>query len=461
MAVQTATSAARSFAEFAVGLSFDALPEDVAAVAKHHLLDCVGCGLAAHALGEGTAGRTVALSAGRGDASIIGASAQVPATSAALANGMLMHALDFDDTHADSIAHISTVVVPAALAVCESRGADGRALVTALVAGSETTARVGMAASGEFHARGFHPTAVAGVFGATAAAASISDVDERVVANAFGIAGSMASGLFAYLDAATATKPIHAGWAANAGITATELAIAGAEGPTNVFEGRFGLYHAFVGQIPDLTDTLSDLGTRWETRRIAYKPYPACHFMHGVLGAAETLERVDPNEIEDIVVAVPNGAAVSLVLEPEAQKLAPRTPYEAKFSLQYSLAALLVHGRVSTSTYLPEKIGDEAVLAIARRVRYEPRDFPTYPGAFPGALSIRMRDGRTLSAELSHQAGSPENPLTSDAVRAKFRDNASLVLGAEAVEELEGTLLTVDLDGQLPIALAMLRDLPA
>src|SRR5581483_1317956 len=100
---------------------------------------------------------------------------------------------------------------------------------------------------------------------------------------------SMASGLFAYLDEGTATKPIHPAWAAHVGILAARLAAAGAEGPASVVEGRFGLYHALLGAARgeiDLDSQLADLGSRWETPRIAYKPFPVCHFMHGSLGAA-------------------------------------------------------------------------------------------------------------------------------------------------------------------------------
>jgi 2-methylcitrate dehydratase PrpD len=454
LAVQIETTAAEQLADFALGLRYEAVPVEVVAAAKHHLLDTVGCGLAAHALGEGGAGRTVALEAGgTAESSVLGSPERVPAPAAALANGMLMHALDFDDTHAASIAHVSTVVVPAALAVAEARGADGRALVAALVAGNETTTRVGAAVSGEFHARGFHPTAAAGVFGAAAAAASLEGLDRETATSALGIAGSMASGLFAYLDAATQTKPIHAGWAAQAGILAARLAAAGGEGPNSVLEGRLGFYEAFVGRVPDLADALAGLGSVWETPRISYKPYPACHYMHGVLGAAETLGAVDPDAVEDILVAVPEGA-VRLVLEPEDQKHAPRTPYEAKFSLAYSLGALLVHGRVGTSTYLPDAIAEPAPLAVARRVRYEVREFPSH---FAGGIEITLRDGNVLRAVLPHEPGSPDNPLAGDAIRGKFRDNAALALGAAAVDELESALLAVEEGDNLQTVLSILR----
>src|ERR687895_297019 len=257
--------------------------------------------------------------------------------------------------------------------------------------------RLGMAASGAFHARGFHPTAICGVFGATAAATRIAGLDAPRTASALGIAGSMASGLFAYLEEGTPTKPIHPAWAAHGGLIAARLSALGAEGPTSVVEGKFGLYHAFLGAAKgevDVDAQLADLGERWETPRMAYKPYPACHFMHGSLGAtAEAMAGFSADDIEEVVVTVP-AAGVSLVLEPAEVKVAPRTEYEGKFSLQYSTAAMIVHGRVGISTYSDEALTDPRVLELARRVRYETKDYDTYPAAFPGGVRIRTREGR-------------------------------------------------------------------
>src|SRR5207237_6426497 len=160
---------------------------------------------------------------------------------------------------------------------------------------------------------------------------------------ALGIAGSFAGGLFAYLDDATPTKPMHPAWAAHGGLLATRLASLGAEGPPGVFENRFGIYYAFVGATQgevDLAAQLEDLGSRWETLRIAYKPYPACHFIHGSLGATAALVgQLEPDEIEEIVVTVPE-AAVPLRLEPAASKHAPPSEYEPKFTRQYPTEAI-------------------------------------------------------------------------------------------------------------------------
>jgi 2-methylcitrate dehydratase PrpD len=430
----TTAAAAARLAAFALELEYDDIPAPVIAAAKRHLLDALGCGLAAVGVRQGGAGGVVAQGEGGvAEATLIGAPGRVPAPSAALANGLLIHALDFDDTHDEAIAHVSAVVVPATLAVAEARGAGGREVLVALVAANEIVTRIGAAASGDFHARGFHPTPIAGIFGATAAAARLDRAESETAVSALGIAGSMASGLFAYLDDATATKPIHAGWAAHAAILAARLAAAGAEGPPHVLEGRFGVFDAFVEKVPDdLDHVLSDLGTRWETPRIAFKPYPACHFCHGAIGAAASLS-LSPDEVSEIVAIVPPGA-VDVVLEPHAAKVEPRTPYEAKFSLQYSLAALVEHGSVGIQTYAEQAIADPAVRALAARVRYEVGEFAS---SFGGAVRVTLADGGTLEAACPRPVGAPENPLDDAAVIAKYRENAALSLSAGHVDELE------------------------
>jgi 2-methylcitrate dehydratase PrpD len=445
--VLTPTAAQRR-AAFTSTLTFEDIPGEVVEAAKLHLLDTLGCGLAAHALGVATEGRTaMAELGGEGRSSVIGLNGSLSAPNAAFANAMLCHGLDFDDTHSDSVSHVSVVVCPAAIAAAEAHGTSGRELLTAIVGGNEVVTRVGMAASGAFHARGFHPTAICGIFGGTTAACRLSGSSVESTTSALGIAGSFAGGLFAYLDDATATKPMHPAWAAHGALFAARLASLGAEGPPGVLEGRFGVYHAFVGAAKgevDIDSQLADLGERWETPRIAYKPYPACHFIHGSLGAtASLIDGLEPEQIEEVLVWVPQ-AGVSLVLEPAASKVAPRSEYEAKFSLQFSTAAMLVHGQVGVRSYSDEAIADPRVLELARKVRYETREYASYPAAFPGGVRIRMQDGRTLEADFPHQRGAPENPMSPDEVRAKFHGNASLALSDEAVETLEETILGLE-----------------
>jgi len=451
--------AAERIAEFATTLKLDDVPDDVVHHAKLHLLDTLGCGLAAHATGVATEGRqAMAELGGEQQATVIGLDARLPGPNAAFANAMLCHGLDFDDTHSDSVSHISTVVCPASLAVGQAQELSGADVLAAIVAGNEVITRIGTAATGKFHARGFHPTAICGIFGATCAAARLTGLDTATTASALGIAGSMASGLFAYLEDGTATKPIHPAWAAHGGILAARLASLGAEGPASVIEGKFGLYHAFLGAERgeiDVDSQLADLGSRWETPRIAYKPFPVCHFMHGSLGAAaEALDGrlLSPDEIVEVLVTVP-AAGVSLVLEPAEAKKTPRSDYEGKFSLQYSVASMLVRGHVSVSDFSDEAIADPAVLAVAGKVRYETPEYPTYPQAFPGGVRVTLADGSTLERDFPHQKGGPENPMSDDEVREKFRLNAELALPADAVDALEAATLAFEQQDDLTAAL--------
>ncbi len=218
----------------------------------------------------------------------------------------------------------------------------------------------------------------------------------------------MASGLFEYLEGGTETKPIHAGWAAHAGVVAARLAAFGAQGPSTVLEGRFGLFASYFDQPdPNIEQRLDDLGTVWETSRVAYKPYPACHFVHSCVDAARRLRArhsLDADDILHVSVGIPE-PGVSLVVEPPAYKQQPRTPYDAKFSLQYSVASMLVRGRVDVSTFRPDAIAATEVLDLARRISYTPGEFPTFPAAFPGRVEIILRDGTTLTVRRS-----PINP---------------------------------------------------
>ena len=462
MARLTVATAAERLADWTLGLALEDVPADVIAAAKLHLLDALGCGLAASALAVGCEGREVGLAAGgEPESSVIAAPTRLPAPAAAFANGMLCHALDYDDTHAESLCHVTAVIGPAALASAEAAGASGAETVAALVAGSELVARLGAAATGAFHARGFHPTSVCGVFGAAAAAARLGGLGFSQTASALGLAGSAACGLFAYLDDGTATKPVHAGLAAQNGLLATRLAAAGAAGPPSVFESRFGLFRAFAGAGPDaLDEQLGDLGRRWETPRIAFKAYPACHYSHGALGAAACLaveHGLRADRIAAVEVEVPPGPAVSLVLEPAAEKAAPRTDYEAKFSLPFSLAALLVHGVAGLDTYAEPTRSDPDVLALARRVTYRVRDFGSVGHAFPGAVRVMLADGRELTAHLEYQRGAPENPLEEPQVLEKFRANAGLALTEEAAEALADDTLSLDERDNVGAVLAPLR----
>lgn len=431
-------TASQKLAQFAAGLTAESIPADVRTAAGLHVLDTFGCGLAAFALGEAEfIQRTVEQSHAPGACTAIGFPAgTLAAEEAAMVNGVRYHALDYDDTHPDAVTHVSSAVVAAAFAAAEEVSVSGPEVVAAIVAGNEVSIRIGAAAAGQFHARGFHPTGMVGIFGATAAAARARRLDAVTTAHAFGLAGSMAGGLLEFLSDGAQTKPLHPGWAARAAVTAVRMAANGATGPTTVFEGPRGFYATYLhgGQV-NFEEQLADLGDRWETPRIAYKPYAACHFTHAPVDALAQLmetEPLDPDEVVEIV-ALSEPTGVGLVLEPAADKVRPRTPYDSKFSLPYCLAHQLVRKELGISSFVADEIADPDVLAVASRVSYETKKYSATPDSFGGGVRVTLRDGRVLEKELRHQRGSQVNPMTEADIIAKYRDNASLTLDEDDV----------------------------
>lgn len=437
---------ARDLAAFAGRLRFEEIPPEVVASVRLRALDVLGIALAASTteLAPSLYGALEHWGAG-GGCTIVGAKHQAPPPLAALVNGALAHGLDYDDTHAASITHASAVVLPAVLALGEAARADGRAVITAAVAGLEAITRLGMAAPGAFHARGWHATAVCGAFAAALAAGRLERLGEDQLAAALGVAGSFASGVLEFLEDGSWVKRVHPGWAAHSGIVAAGLARGGFSGPATILEGRFGFYRAFLGAEPD-SAPFRTLGKEWETLRIGFKPYPCCHYNHAYLDCALALRRdhgFEAEAIEAVECRVPAGE-IPIVCEPYEAKLRPRTPYDAQFSLPYSVAAALLDGRVTLDTYAAARLNDPALLALAARVSHTLDPDSRFPDGFPGWVRVKLRDGRVVEAREPDGRGGARRPLTPQAVVEKFRDNAARALGAAAVRRLEEAALGLD-----------------
>src|SRR5262245_41951774 len=432
---------ARQLARFVVGLSLDTVPEAVQTKATLLALDTLGNGLAAAGEDFGRAALDVAERlGGAAESALLGRAARVAAANAVLANATLAHGLDFDDTREDAIVHTSCVAVTTALALAQAAGASGRAMLEASIAGVEVMCRVGLAVPGALHARHFHPTAIAGGFGAVAAAGRLQGLTEDQLTHAFGIVGSQAAGIIEYLADGSWTKRMHAGWAAHAGVVATLLARAGFTGPATVLEGEHGLYAAFAGghDAARLVGLLDSLGRVWELEALTLKPYPCGSIAQPYMDCAARLRERDGIRA-DAVTAIrcrTSPGPVPRLWEPLAAKHAPPNGYAAKFSLPYLIAAMLVKGRVGLAEFADGAVADGAVLAVARRVTYELDASIDYPRQFVGDVEVTLADGRTLRERQDRPTGGPDAPMSTAALEAKFRGNAGLALPAEQVERV-------------------------
>lgn len=423
-------------------LRFEDLPEDVVAATRLRVLDVIGLALAGGEtrLGRAARGGAVALSP-PGPARILGFGDRVSPAAAALANGALSQALQYDDTHVESIVHMSSPSVAAALALVDQERVTGRALIAAVALGNEIACRIGCVAPGAFHHRGLHPTGLFTTLGCAFLAARLVGLEAAATVHAAGIAGSFAGGLLQCWADGTETQFLHPGWAAQAGISAAMLARAGATGPAEVLEGRLGFFAAHL-QDPaaprDLARVTDRLGSRWDSRAASFKPYPAAHVIHPYLDAALRLQRrvgFTAREIERIDCPVA-GYIVPLVCEPAAEKRAPASDFQGRVSLPYTLAEALVRGALGRAAYAAESLVDPEILALAGRVHYHVDPAYPGPGRFMGGVRVTLADGRVLAESEADTRGSPQNPMTAAELRAKFDDNAGVRLDAAARDRL-------------------------
>lgn len=459
-------SASEMLAAFATELRFEMLPAAVVAKVKLHLLDVLGVALAGASMDFGRAALGVGQSlGGRAGTTVIGFQERLPAAWAALVNGTLAHGLDYDDTHTESVVHVSASVVPVALATGEEQGADGKTFLAALAAGLEANIRLGLVARGGFHDRGFHPTGICGTFASALVAGKVAGLSRAQLADALGLAGSQAAGSLEFLTDGTWAKRMHAGWAAHSGLVAARLAASGFTGPRGTLDGRFGLYRSHLGDSGwDLAALTDGLGARWELLNIGLKPYPCCHFNHAFIDCAAALRaaalraayRLTPESIDEIECCI-SPREVPVVCEPVATKRAPQNDYDAKFSLPYAVASMLVRGHVDIDDFTPAAISDPQVLALAQRVVYRDDLDSDFPRHFPGRIRIRLRNGRVIEHHEPINRGSAENPLSEDEVCDKFRSNAARVLPPGQVEAVIAAVAAIEHATDLAALTAALR----
>lgn len=420
---------------------------------RTRLRDLVGISLAA-ADSEPAAvvGRLLDEHHGAPQAGLIGRRGRHPAALAALFNGTLAHALDFDDTHLPSVLHPSASVMPAALAVAEAVGASGQAFIHAAAVGEEICIRLGVAGYDErardsvFFEKGLHATSICGTVGAAVAAGLLFGLDQPGLEHALAISTSLGAGLIEANRTGGSVKRVHCGWAAHAGIMAAELARAGLTGPPTAFEGRFGFFHALCDDRANLGAVTRGLGEDWELLRLFYKPYPTNHFTQAGIDAALELRRrgLVAEQVAEVRLGVPRNV-LRTIAEPVDQKAQPPNGYTARFSGPFTFATALIGGGglgVYLDDFSDEDVRDPRRLALAARIRCEadPRCDAIFPHQFPAIAHVRTNQGEEMEVQVLQNRGGPDNPLSDEEVGIKFALNAQRMLHPEAVERLDEAL---------------------
>lgn len=428
-------------ADFAMSLRLQDIPNDVSQLARLHTLDAMGVGIAA---AEGRVQKRIAQSLLLNNTqvsgcTVLGHGSQTNSANAALLNGSFIHALEYDDTHMASIVHGSSVLVPVALAVAEQHQLNLGEYLRLVTIGWEVLVRVGLAAPGAFQKRGFQVTSVGGALVSALIAGLPAGSSLSELVSAQGIAGSQGSGIFEFLSEGATVKALHPGWAAHAGIIASQLAIAGMTGPSTVYEGRFGLYKTYTDE-PDAINALgrelNTLGQQWMLRDAAFKLFPCCHYIHPFIECAQKIlaKHISIEDIKSIECRVPLGAA-GIICEPWHSKQTPLILNEAKYSLPYCLALAFLNIPITAQHFQSDKVNADAV-NFAQKISWTTLLEADFPNKFEAEIKIQFLDGQTIFARVDQVKGSVSRPASQDEIEAKFMSNTPSISDQQGIIDL-------------------------
>ncbi|AZQ68276.1 MmgE/PrpD family protein [Silicimonas algicola] len=417
------------------------LPDEVRAAAREALIDHIGVAVGAANEGVTLVARRMAQRWAMPGRARIYTGGLTGAPLAALVNGTMAHATDFDDTHENGSGHISAPVLSAALALALDQGQEGDRAVAGFVAGFEVMARLGGGfidgVGRNLQARGFHPTGIHGVVGAAAAASVLRGFDAAATASALGAAATTASGLVASFG--THAKPFHAGHAAMNGLMAADLAADGFAAATDLLDLDRGLLPAMI-QDGKVTVPPLDLD-RWLILRNGYKPFACCRATHASAQAGHRIgPRLAGRRITRVTTRVHRSAPFT------AGRMDPQTPLEAKFSVAFCLSAAICGYQLEDTDFAEPMLRDTRVRAILPVVELHPQ--PDQPQS-QARIDVWLEDGTQLTEETTLFLGHPDNPMGRDRIAGKFLSLVTPVLGEGRTTRLLAALDRFESPGAL------------
>ena len=419
----TDATVSERLADWIFGFDPASIPDAARNGCADTIVDTVGLTVAALETDYGQAVRSAFPDAGT--ATVWGLAEGRAPEAAAVINGTCGHGEDYDNTFEGCPVHSGVVIVPAVLAAAQRYGLSTPDVARGIVVGVEVMCRLGLVADKAVHKAGFHPTAVLGAMSAAAAVSAALRLDRVGIRNALGVAGSTASGIIEYLADGTSTKRLHAGWAAQSGMRAAALGAAGFTGPATVFEGEHGFFHGFSSpRATDFAPLVDDLGQRWESARLAFKPFACGTMTQPYIDCAIDLRRrgIAPEQVVRITCDVGEGT-VHRLWAPLALKQAPPTPYAAKFSGPFCVAAGWIWGDAGLAQFTEAAVRDPRALALAAKVGFRVDPDNEYPSNYTGHIRAELTDASVVEARAPCMRGGAKAPLSRAEILAKARAN--------------------------------------
>ena len=419
--------AAPLIAEWAADITYESLPGDVTAVVKSVLLDTLGTTLAANTLGVGCQQllRMALSSGGSPESTLLGSPAKVPAVMAALVNGGMAHALNYDDISAGG-GHMGVTTLPAALAVAEKvGGVSGKELIAAVATGAELISRIGLAVIEEqdLHNEAHpQPTQMPGYFSAAVSAGRVLRLNAQQMQSTLGLAYMQAAGGRQLVLEGRPAKAIYAGFSNQGGAISALLSLDGLEADGAIFEGKAGFFNTYYGGRYDRQALVEGLGQHYSLLSAQFKPWPTTAVAHPFIEGAISLAREHDLKPDQILSAdIYGGPELRAFCEPPETRRKPQTAVEAEDSVLFAVAKALTNREVTLDDLQHAGLGQPEALLLSDRVRYHIEAEP----ARRGVLNVATTSGQTHSIQISRPLGHPSNPMSFSALAEKFRNCAS------------------------------------
>ena len=421
-------------AGFVTGTSARDIPRDVAHLGKRSVLDGIGLALAGAASHQGEIARTYLANLGIGNdkgSTVIGSTLRVPARFAAFANGLTIHADDYDDTQLavakdrvyGLLTHPTAPALPPVLALAERDRRSGLDMMLAYQVGVEVECKVAEAIAPRHYQTGFHSTATCGSIGAAAGAAKLLGLDREATRRAISLGATQAGGLRENFG--TMTKPFHAGRAAENGVVAAEIAALGFTASPNGLEADRGFFRAAGGGY-DANAIMGKLGDPWTFHfpGVSIKPHPSGSLTHPGMGAMLDLIRkhdIKASQVKRVSVGTNHNMPNALIHHQ------PKNELQAKFSMEFSMAILLLERKGGLQEYTDDVVNRADVQALIRKV-----SFGVHPEAEAAGfdkmttiIEVELDDGKVWKTQADFGKGSPANPMSDEELSDKFRECAA------------------------------------
>jgi 2-methylcitrate dehydratase PrpD len=442
----------KKVSEFIAQTTYGDLPAKAIELVKQAILDSVAVTLA----GSVEAASKICAQIAReestsNESSVFGQGFRTSASQAAFVNGTAGHALDYDYNFV-YMGQPTSCLAAATFALAEKLGKNGRDFLAAYVVGFEVTTKLVCSIPDHSSKEGWHSVGTLGVLGAAAACAKLLGLEVEAVRTTLGIAASMASGFI--WNYGTMTKPLHAGLAARNGVLAAKLASSGFTANASILEGVRGFHESFSRGSPYDLSVIESVGKSFELveREIGFKAYPCGGLTHSAIDAVLEMraeQDLSPEMIDDIHVGV-TPHTHNKVLD-----RIPETAIQSKFSMGYILARAVVDGRVTLDTFTERAIREPSVIRLAEKVHMavDPELEEDAEGSRPSKVTIRLRDGRTISGRVDYAKGTAKKwPLTPEELRDKFFNCARRALTGKAALEAAAMIEQLDtLDSVAPL----------